>query len=363
MLASISCSVFETFRPELGMREPSDVTLPYAAVWTAFLVWALALTYRAVRTVTDARAPRVIAAYLAYLAVALVSAWMPEERTWRTSDEDEPVKTAAPGRAKAIGRDEAEDVMTAQAELVRAETAKLRRGRKGVVDLYFVGFAGHSQDVFLQEVVYARELFDERFDTRGRSVVLVNNARTKETLPIASLTNLRATLADVAKAMNPGEDVLFLWLASHGAKEHELSVRNGSLPLRQLGTDALVDALKRAGIEWRVIVVDACYSGGFVEPLKDDRTMVMTSASADHKSYGCGDEDEMTYFGKAYLRHGLWWKHSFEESFAEAASLIRRWELRDELSHSNPQIHVGSEIRAKLDALERRGARKETLDG
>ena len=46
----------------------------------------------------------------------------------------------------------------------------------GIVDVYFVGFgSSDEQDVFMKEVLYAQQLFDRRFDTRGRSTVLINN--------------------------------------------------------------------------------------------------------------------------------------------------------------------------------------------
>lgn len=36
------------------------------------------------------------------------------------------------------------------------------------------------QDVFMKEVRYIQRQFDERFDTRGRSVSLINNEKTAQ---------------------------------------------------------------------------------------------------------------------------------------------------------------------------------------
>jgi hypothetical protein len=113
-------------------------------------------------------------------------------------------------RPKSITRDEAEDPRNHQQRLVAEQDRKLLRQRKGAVDLYFVGFASYSaQGVFLKEITYTKELFDRRFDTKGRSVLLVNNAETKNALPFASVTNLRATLMDLGHIMYPDEDILF----------------------------------------------------------------------------------------------------------------------------------------------------------
>ncbi len=58
-------------------------------------------------------------------------------------------------------------------------------------------------------------------------------------------------------------------------------------------------------------MVSACYAGGFIEPLKDDRTLVITAADAHHTSFGCGAESDFTYFGKAYFDQALRATYSF----------------------------------------------------
>jgi hypothetical protein len=56
--------------------------------------------------------------------------------------------------------------------------------------------------------------------------------------------------------------------------------------------------LDNSGIKWKVLVVSACYSGGFVDELTNDFTLVATAASADDKSFGCGDNSHFTYYGE-----------------------------------------------------------------
>jgi len=327
----------------------------YLAVSAPFAVWGFVVCYRAMRLVVGGDARGVLPILLLYVTIAMIPSLLPSERLWQPKEDGEADETATPVRHKAVTWDEAEDVLDAQRRLVRDQDARLLNGRKGVVDLYFVGFASYAdQDVFFKEITYARELFDDRFDTRGRSVLLVNHPQTKSSLPLASVTNLRATLVDVGRSIDPDEDIVVVFLASHGGQDHTLSVRNGVLPLHPLTPAVLADALQKAQIRWRVIVVDACYSGGFVDELKNDQTMIMTSASANHTSLGCGDDAEMTYFGRAFLRHGLAQKLSFVDSFQNAASLIARWETAERQSPSEPQIFVGPKLEAKLETLEQR---------
>uniref|UniRef100_C6E545 Peptidase C13, legumain asparaginyl peptidase n=1 Tax=Geobacter sp. (strain M21) TaxID=443144 RepID=C6E545_GEOSM len=247
-----------------------------------------------------------------------------------------------------------DEVLAAQAKLLDGELAALKPGRPGVTDLYFVGFAGDaSQDVFLKELNYAKGLFDRRFGTSGRSVLLANNPQSATTLPFAGVGNLERALVRVGEAMNRDEDLLFLYLSSHGSRDHELAVNNPPLELKQLTPELLKRELARAGIKWKVIVVSACFSGGFVPPLQDDGTLVMTAADATRESFGCGFGEDFTWFGEAFLQGALSKEFSFTAAFDRARETIGKWEEERGETPSNPQIWVGKGIEAKLGLLEK----------
>ena len=151
--------------------------------------------------------------------------------------------------------------------------------------------------------------------------------------------------------MDPENDVLVLFLTSHGSQEG-LEVQNGSLPLAQLGPSDLREALDDAGIRWRVIVVSACYAGVFIDELKSDTTAVITAADAGHSSFGCEDDRDLTWFGEAFLKDSLPASASLEDAFHKAAGLINEREDAGHRVHSNPQLFVGPLIRKKLGELE-----------
>ncbi len=108
-------------------------------------------------------------------------------------------------------------------------------------------------------------------------------------------------------------------------------------------------------MRWKVIIVNACYSGGFVDALRDDSTMVMTSARADRTSFGCGADSDITYFGKAFLDEALNKTTSLREAFDLARTSVEAWESADAapgegkaIEHSEPQIASSRSIEAKL---------------
>ena len=143
-------------------------------------------------------------------------------------------------------------------------------------------------------------------------------------------------------------DILFLYVTSHGSKEHEISVALDGVPLQDLSTQRFKSILGSAGIKWKVLVVSACYSGGFVDALKDEHTLIITAARADRQSFGCSNDAELTYFGRAFFEKSLSADKSFIEAFEQARELVSGWEKEEEREPSEPQMSPNGLIEAKL---------------
>ena len=154
--------------------------------------------------------------------------------------------------------------------------------------------------------------------------------------------------------MDTEEDVLFLFLTSHGSKDHELAVSFWPLSLNDIPAPELKWLLDEAGIKWRVIVVSACYSGGFIDAVKDDHSLIMTAAHKERTSFGCSHENTYTYFGEAYFDQQLRKEHSFIKAFYQARESIAERERTERLEPSEPQIYVGPAMEGKLSELEAR---------
>lgn len=245
--------------------------------------------------------------------------------------------------------DTPEQVIYAQPAMLRAAVAKLAPRAAGKPNLYFVGFAGDGEeDVFRNEAEYADTLFAKRFAAAGHELLLLNNPATLARYPLATLTNLETAIDAVAEKMDRDHDILFLLLTSHGTQDHLLYVSMDPLPLDQIAPEDLADVLAKSGIHYKVIVISACYSGGFIDALKNDTTMIVTAARADRASFGCGTDSDITDFGRAFFVDGLNHNDSFTGAFAEARKLIDAKEARDGEDHSYPQIVSTPQIEAQL---------------
>ncbi len=337
----------------MGQLVPEDIGTYFAVLLLVIVflfVWLIYVIFRCLRIVFDSNGRRTTLLLVVYLLVTYGAALaLPQRPLWRADGDVDP---------KASFDDDgyyAAAVFGSQVELLIEATGSLEPQRSGIPDLYFVGFGSSAdQDVFWNEVRAVKALFDERFDTQSRSIVLVNNPETVDTHPLASVDNLRFVLSRVADRMDLEEDILFLFLTSHGSKNHKLSVRFSPLWLADLSDQELARMLDESGIKWRVIVVSACYSGGFVDVLKDGNSLIMTASDADRNSFGCSNRRKFTYFGEFYFDDQLRQQYSFIEAFSDARIAIAEREQDEGLTPSLPQIHIGTSIESKLEALEQR---------
>ncbi|MBN8480057.1 MAG: caspase family protein [Xanthomonadales bacterium] len=330
--------------------------------WWLFVLIALA---RALSPRPLART--LFAAVLAFLVSAVTWWWLPgapvvaQDRAAlaaRVAAEaaDEAAVPPADDDEQAPLEFDPEAVMYDQPRLLDAAIAALQPRRPGQPNLYVIAFAGDgNEDVFRNEAEYVERLFATRFGAAGHVLVLENHAHTVATRPLATWTNLQRALGAIAGRMDPANDILFLYLTSHGSADHELYVNLDPLPLNAITPDDLAEALRTSpSMRWKVIVVNACYAGGFIDALADDSTLVMAAARSDRTSFGCGSESEITFFGKALLADGLNQTTSFVEAFEQARLAVAEREKREAIEPpSEPQIATSRRIEAHLETWRR----------
>lgn len=246
-----------------------------------------------------------------------------------------------------------ESVLFQQAQRIDETIARLRPSDPVTPSAFFVGFAGYAdQRVFAEEIRLAAKNVGSKYGSTDRSLLLVNDRRSLEDWPLASPTALRHALKTLAGRMNVEKDVLFLAISSHGSRDGTISVSNGMLPFNDLAASDLADALEESGIKWRVVVVSACYSGTFIEPLRAPGTAVITAAAPDRTSFGCSDDRDLTYFGEAFYRDALPGAQSLRDAFDKTRKLIAEREKQEGVEPSRPQAEFGDGILEQVGQLE-----------
>ena len=248
----------------------------------------------------------------------------------------------------------AEDAFYAQSRLLNKALESVQYGEFAQSHWYFLGVAGASyQDVFRSEVERIKEQFDTRFGTLGRSMMLVNNPATRTEIPIASKHSIEMALRRMGQQMNRESDVLFLYMTSHGLP-NQFEMENAPLDLTQVDPKWLRETLDASGLRWRVIVISSCFSGSFVPALQNDNTLIITASAADRQSFGCTNEADYTYFGRAFFDQAMREQNSIETAFSQAQKTVSQWETAQGFEPSEPQWSMGKNMELMLPQLEQR---------
>ncbi len=252
---------------------------------------------------------------------------------------------------RAAIRQRVEELLYNQHELLATAFAQLTPSEPDRPNLYLFAIGSYgAEEVFRREVEFVVNLFDRRFATAGRSLALVNSRNTHQKYPMATATSIDMALAALSEHMDAEQDILFVFLTSHGSRDHKLSIAQNGMQLPDLSAQSLAAKLDAAPVPWQVVVVSACYAGGFIEPLASDTRMVITAADADSRSFGCSDEADMTYFGRAFFEQALNDTRDFAVAFHRAVELVTEREAEEgyEDQHSNPQMHAPAALMAQL---------------
>ena len=156
------------------------------------------------------------------------------------------------------------------------------------------------------------------------------------TARVSSSTNVRNALGAL------GGDACLVFVTSHG-EERGVFLR----PDRRLLGPAVFDQAltEGCGSVPTVVVVSACHSGTFI----NDRTrrpnrIIMTAAAIDRTSFGCGADDDYTYYDQCLLQTldgAATWSELAFGTRSCVQTLERRLGVRQE---SRPQIFVGSAV-------------------
>lgn len=223
------------------------------------------------------------------------------------------------------------------------------------VELYSLTLAGDGkQSVFLREADYVSKLLRERFGARG-NVTLSNHRDHLADRPLATRESLTRAVQTLAERSGP-EDLVFLYLTSHGSHDHELSIDQPRLQLADLPASELAALLQPLRDRYKVVVISACYSGGFIPPLKDDKTLVMTAARADRVSFGCSEENDFTYFGRALFAEALNETDDLARAFELAKTRVAEREQADDFEPSEPQLWAPKPVLEHWKKLRRQQA-------
>lgn len=242
-------------------------------------------------------------------------------------------------------------------QLMHQALAAVEPQRRGRLDVYLITVALWGDPVFEREATQAEALLRRHFRAEGRSIVLTAGGQGQRAYPAATPENIAAAFGRIGSLIDAEEDLVVVFLTSHGAPDGTMSMREHARLMGALGPQHLRQLLYLSNIRNRVVIVSSCFSGAFVPALADERTIVLTAAAHDRSSFGCAPENDWTLFGDALFNRALRGGAGLLDGFDQAKAQIEVWEREQSLTPpSDPQRFVGPRA-ARLVAEAERGAR------
>ena len=155
-----------------------------------------------------------------------------------------------------------------------------------------------SGDDSIRNFDNSRDALGELFAAKGLAAENqhhLNSQFSLEAKPPADQATLQAlALSFTQLNIRPEQDACLFYVSSHGKQGDGVymkRVHDGQLTPAQLNT-----ALNwTCGTAPTVVMVSACYSGQFIQPLHADNRIIMTAASAQRPSFGCSEAQEYSF--------------------------------------------------------------------
>ncbi|MFT4241668.1 MAG: C13 family peptidase [Acidovorax sp.] len=209
----------------------------------------------------------------------------------------------------------------------------------------FLGFALHSQAKAFRNDVLLAEKLASSIDPKALRIKMANPAPGQPAdWPQATVENFTLAMNKTAEVARPQDRVL-VFIAAH-SNPGVLNVMVDGKHRHPITPQILSDALAPLAARQvpTLVVLSACYSGAFVEPLKAPHRVVLTATDARSASFRCQYPGEYTPFAEALFGQaaiGL----PVTAWMAAAQQAVAAQEQRRKLPPSKPQIFVGDEAR------------------
>ena len=156
-----------------------------------------------------------------------------------------------------------------------------------------------------------------------------------------------AVLDGINAAATRGTAGCLLYFTSHGVPN---AMVFGEAP--RMTPDMMAHMVRAAcGTRPTVVIVSACYSGIFVNALSAPNRMVLTAASRERTSFGCGADETYPWFDGCIIETLPSATDFLALAAGTRACVTRKEAALGATPPSDPQMFVGAEMQMRLPTL------------
>ena len=160
-------------------------------------------------------------------------------------------------------------------------------------------------------------------------------------------TSASAVVDGITTAATRGTAGCLLYFTSHGAPN---AMVFGVAP--RMTPDMMANIVRSAcGTRPTVVIVSACYSGIFVNALAAPNRMVLTAASRERTSFGCGADETYPWFDGCIIETLPTASDFLALAAGTRACVARKEAALGATPPSDPQMFVGADMQLRLPML------------
>jgi hypothetical protein len=160
-------------------------------------------------------------------------------------------------------------------------------------------------------------------------------------------TSASAVVDGITAAATRGTAGCLLYFTSHGAPN---AMVFGVAP--RMTPDMMANIVRSAcGTRPTVVIVSACYSGIFVNALAAPNRMVLTAASRERTSFGCGADETYPWFDGCIIETLPTASDFLALAAGTRACVARKEAALGATPPSDPQMFVGADMQLRLPML------------
>lgn len=202
--------------------------------------------------------------------------------------------------------------------------------------LIFAGFALHSQAKAFRNDVLAAEKLARQMDPNALILKLANPARDQPSdWPQATLENFELVMTKMAEVARPQDRVMLL-ISTH-SNPGTLNINIAGKNTAPITARGLSDALAPLAKTPTLVVLSACYSGAFLEPLRAPNRVVLTATDVHKASFKCQYPGEYTFFADALFNQAGAGSYRSRSGWAQPRSPSRRRKSASAWRHRRPR--------------------------
>lgn len=210
-------------------------------------------------------------------------------------------------------------------------------------DTYLYAEALYGEPVFQRDVKSFSQTVSLHLDKPKASHLF---SAMDTTLPASLNGKGKEALADLAAKADDDKDLVVVMLTTHGSPDI-LAYKAPNEDPFGISPAALENRLSALSADQQLIILQACYSGSFIDDLAAPNRIILTAAAADRSSFGCEPNNKNTWYIEAF-NDALAQGGSLKDIATRAHALVRAREKAQGIPperYSNPQISVGSKMK------------------